>query len=129
MHDTVMEGDVDVHGANASLALLTSTLGITLSREAFMHEDEAKGIAPFADAGLGDKVQGCWSHDNLGKSWEAISHYRHSGPCVSMQQKNTFYFSGIRHLPAVHMGLDAIDPGSNSRAPEQFTKYLEQFCS
>mmetsp|Transcript_10729 Transcript_10729/g.16051 ORF Transcript_10729/g.16051 Transcript_10729/m.16051 type:complete len:494 (-) Transcript_10729:279-1760(-) len=129
MHDTVMEGDVDVHGANVYLALLTSTLGITLSREAFMHEDEAKGIAPFADAGLGDKVEGCWSHDNLGKSWEAISHYRHSGFCVSMQQKNTFYFNGTRRLPVVHMGLDAINAGSNRRAREQFAKYLEQFCS
>lgn len=39
------------------------------------------------------------------------------------------YFNETRHLPAVRMGLDAINPESNRRAREQFAKYLEQFCS
>ena len=136
--DSTMEGDVDVHGATIYLSLLASSLGIALNRDPFMHEAGAKGIAQFVDASLGTKGLDCWSHENLGKSWEAIPSCRETVSNMSSSgwlpvTRNAFYFAGANsRLPAVAMGRNAAEPDGtlkSARARESFAVYLEQFCS
>lgn len=130
--DYTMEGDVEVHGANIYLVLLASTLGIALNRDPYMDEGEVKGVVQFMDANVDssthyEDAQGCWSHDNFGKTWESIPFCRNRRH-VTRKASNNFYFRW-RHEPVVEMGKDAADPRSSANSRRQFAVYLEQFCS
>jgi hypothetical protein len=46
-HDSVMEGDVDVHGSNYYLALIEATTGIRLPRVPLWDDTEVKGVADY----------------------------------------------------------------------------------
>ncbi len=69
--DTIMEGDVEVHGSNTYLALLLSALGVKLARSPLL-DDEVKGVAPYIDSIDQNDLQKLWETENLGKHWETV---------------------------------------------------------
>lgn len=72
VNNTIMEGDVDVHGINTILTILHDTLGVKTSQPA-LENDDLKGFADVLTI-FGEDI--LWnvfcSPENLGKSWECI---------------------------------------------------------
>ena len=126
MGDYEMSGDADVHGANAYLAVLLSTLGVRTSREPLLHDDY-KGVIDFLQAGgnfVAKWVKALWEDRNFGKQAGGI----HAERSVQKRvRSNVFCFPGV-HSPA-ELGNVAVNPDAQ-QAPgrEKLAVYLQQFA-
>lgn len=126
VRDSVMEGDVEVHGANVYLTILLATLGVQLNRRPYM-SDEVKGIADFLAAGMDESVTALWKEENFGHDWENIRDLRGMGLTARRSvDRNVFIYHGYS---ARDVANAAVDTKSSEVKKEHLASYLEQFTS
>ena len=116
--DATMEGDVDVHGANTYLALLSAALGVRLARSPLL-DDEVKGIAAWIDAHI-EGIEQLTTAESVGKAWEAV--YRQP-PTATRVPRNGFFFRGRTPLA---VALDCLEGPAEAR--RCLAPYLELFA-
>lgn len=126
VRDSVMEGDVEVHGANVYLTILLATLGVQLNRRPYM-SDEVKGIADFLAAGMDESVAALWKEENFGHDWDSIRDLRGMGLTARRSvDRNVFIYHGYS---ARDVANAAVDAKSSEVKKEHLARYLEQFTS
>eukprot|EP01012_Entosiphon_sulcatum_P005761 TRINITY_DN12624_c0_g1_i2.p1 TRINITY_DN12624_c0_g1~~TRINITY_DN12624_c0_g1_i2.p1 ORF type:complete len:380 (-),score=72.56 TRINITY_DN12624_c0_g1_i2:57-1196(-) len=119
--DSVMEGDVDVHGANTYAAVLLAALGVRLPRVPLLG-DEAKGIVDFeAASGFPD----FWKDENFGRAYTDPKLRLKRRPNTAVAPKNVFIFPGDTPRQVANV---AVAPNSSPHQQKQLAKYLEQFA-
>lgn len=71
--DPVRENQVDVHGSNTYLAVLSATLGVQLNRRPYL-SDYSIGCVDFLADGAAPPL--AWSESHFGRDWEGVGELR-----------------------------------------------------
>eukprot|EP01041_Mallomonas_annulata_P011011 gene11011-23006_t len=121
----VNENEVDIHGSNIYLALLSCTIGIRFNRSPLMDDEWILGCADFLSARMNEALDVLWDDTNFGKSFESIAECKSAKstvvPC------NRFIFDGLTPLD---IALGACDPFQrNKDRRNAFIPYITHFCS
>mmetsp|Transcript_38189 Transcript_38189/g.90038 ORF Transcript_38189/g.90038 Transcript_38189/m.90038 type:complete len:479 (-) Transcript_38189:296-1732(-) len=142
VYDSVMEGDVDVHGANTYLAVLLATLGVRLPRQALLH-DEVKAVVNFLDADLtftdsrGHRrplLPSLWHSENLGRATGSLrSNVTGPGPELCKPglpvRRHEFFFQGSTALEVAHAAVAGWGGTDGERRRRGLAVILAQFAS
>jgi len=120
--DYVMEGDVEVHGANTYAAVLLSTLGIKLPIIPYL-QDDIKGCCAFLRCkALAPVFQEMLEKENFGKEWRKWPSCR-----ADFVPNRQFVFSELRTVISVANLAISGDKNHNKQRKE-IAKYCERFA-
>jgi len=134
-HDSMMEGDVEVHGANAYLAILLATLGVRLARQPLLN-DGIKAVVNFIDAADPQQLLGLlWQPENFGRSvhglkkrdvkWERIQSLSKPRPRLPVR-KHEFFFPDV--ATALELAERSVSASSHPTQRAALAVCLEQFA-
>jgi len=145
--EPVRENQVDVHGSNTYLAILSATLGVQLNRRPYL-SDYSIGCVDFLADGAAPPP--AWSESHFGRDWEGVRELRaeeglfgEEGPkplrapgifdrieffadtCL-LQTRTGFVFHGGT---AREVANAAVNPNGRREQRLQLARYLEKFAS
>lgn len=137
------EDQVEVHGANAYLAVLASTIGVQLNRRPHL-SDFVVGCVDFLKAF--DETPAAWKPEHFGLDWESRRELRDSAQTQRQLEPDgtptqvgffeffgligsIFGFSGFIFSGATvqEVANAAVDPDGDKELKEHMAKYLEAF--
>jgi len=145
--EPVRENQVDVHGSNTYLAILSATLGVQLNRRPYLG-DYSIGCVDFLANGAPEPL--AWSESHFGRDWEGVGELRHEegrfgedGPkplrtpgifdrieffsdTFLLQSRTGFVFKGAT---ARDVANAAVNPASSKDKRLRLARYLEKFAS
>jgi hypothetical protein len=140
--DPIRENQVDVHGANTYLAILSATLGVQLNRVPYM-DDWAIGCADFLANGAPEPL--AWAETHFGRDWEGVRELREEegskpqrnpglidkidlwADMVVMQNRCGFVFKGTSPKEVAN---SAVNPSPKLQERRRhLARYLEKFAS
>jgi len=134
--DSVMEGDVEVHGSNYYLALLQASTGIRIGRIPLFNDVEVKGVAAFLDASGPNNstwdaaMSEVLAQRNIGKSSLALISRPRANLVVQRVPSNAFIFTQSFFDSPMAMARRAIDPSPQFKTQRvSYARYLENFTS
>lgn len=138
--ESVREDQVDVHGANTYLAVLSATLGVQLNRRPHLG-DSALGCVDFLAE---DPSPAAWAEQYFGLDWESVGDLRRGlGARGEVQSRvgffeyvsfigdfltgnHSFVFWGSRPRDVANA---AVDPRGDAERRRHLARYLEKFAS
>jgi len=144
--EPVRENQVDVHGANTFLAILSATLGVQLNRRPYLR-DYSIGCVDFLADDAAEPT--AWSESHFGRDWEGVRELRDGGEfgeqgpkplrkpgifdrieffadtCI-LQSRTGFVFSGGT---AREVANASVNPAGRSEKRLHLARYLEKFAS
>jgi len=145
--EPVRENQVDVHGSNTYLAVLSATLGVQLNRRPYL-SDYSIGCVDFLADGASPPL--AWSESHFGRDWEGVRELRgeeglfgEQGPkplrtpgildriefnidTCFLQNHTGFVFRGAT---AREVANNAIDPAGSKDKRLRLARYLDKFAS
>jgi hypothetical protein len=144
--EPVRENQVDVHGTNTYLAVLSATLGVQLNRRPYL-SDYSIGCVDFLANGAAPPL--AWSETHFGRDWEGVRELRaeetfgEKGPkplrtpgifdrieffadtCL-LQSRTGFVFKGAT---AREVANAAVNPAGPRERRLHLARYLDKFAS
>lgn len=124
VNQQVMEGDVDVHGVNTYIAVISATTGIQFSRRPHLG-DVAAAVADFLSAGMERPLSILWAEEHFGRDWESIGALRAHRPIASPTPwcSRFVFFESL----AWQVANAALNPDAPELARRRIARYLEGF--
>jgi hypothetical protein len=138
--EPVRENQVDVHGSNTYLAVLSATLGVQLNRRPYL-SDYSIGCVDFLAGGAAEPL--AWDESHFGRDWEGVRELKReesrpqrapglfdriefmADTCL-LQNHTGFVFRGST---ARDVANAAVDPSGLRWRREHLARYLLKFAS